>query len=142
MAFFDFVRKPAFFKNRNTQEITQDDLDFNKWIQAHRDWRQKLTNYINGHSQETLDETVVCRDDHCLLGQWIHGNGAKYYGDLDTFQNMRHHHAQFHTCAGDVIHSFKTQGLTAAKKLLHSDFDQNSLLVVSDLHSLESKISH
>lgn len=142
MAFFDFFRNLAFFNNRDTQGMMQDDLDFNKWIQAHREWRQRLTNYVNGNSAEALDETVVCRDDRCPLGQWIHGNGEKYYGDLDIFQNMRQHHAQFHASAGGVIRAFKTHGMAGAKNLLNTDFDQNSLRVVSDLHALESKIGH
>ena len=142
MAFFDFFRNLAFFNNRDTQGMTQDDLDFNKWIQAHREWRQRLSNHINGSSAEALDETLVCRDDRCPLGQWIHGSGEKYFGDLDIFQSMRQHHAQFHSSAASVVHSLKTKGPAAAKSLLNTDFDQNSMLVVSDLHSLEKKIRH
>ena len=140
MALFDFFRRLSFFKERDTAGMTAEDLDFKKWIQAHRDWRQRLTNYIAGTSTEELDEETVCRDDRCALGQWIYGHGMKYYGDLTVFHDMRHHHADFHRSAGNVIRCFKSQGTQAAKRMMHQDFDRNSFLVISDLQSLERRI--
>lgn len=141
MALFDFFRRLSFFKGRNTEGMTEKDLDFKAWIQAHRDWRQRLTGHINGTNSEVLDEAVVCRDDRCALGQWIHSNGGKFYDDLEVFRNMRHHHAEFHRCAGQVIRVFRNDGMGAASKLLHNDFDRHSLLVISDLQALEKTVN-
>ncbi|MBS1190150.1 MAG: methyl-accepting chemotaxis sensory transducer [Rhodocyclaceae bacterium] len=140
MALFDFFRRLAFFKGRDTEGLTAEDLDFDKWIQAHRDWRTRLTNYINGVSGDPLDEAVICRDDRCALGQWIHGHGEKFYGDLEKFRDMRNHHAEFHRSAGKVVHCFKNDGLAAARKLMHNDFDRNSLTVINDLQALKTTI--
>ena len=140
MAMFDFFRRLSFFKGRNTEGMTEDDLDFKKWIQAHRDWRLRLSNYISGQSNEQLDEDHICRDDRCALGQWIHGNGGKYYGDLDVFRDMRHHHATFHRSAADVVRCFKAEGEAAAAKLMQRDYDRDSLRVISDLEKLEGLI--
>lgn len=140
MAFFDVFRRLSFFKGRNTAGMTAEDLDFEKWIEAHRAWRRRLTDHINGSGGETFDVETVCRDDRCALGQWIHSHGTAYYGDLEIFRTMRHHHAEFHRSAGGVIHCFRTEGAAAAKKMMRADFDRNSFLVISDLKFLENTI--
>lgn len=140
MAFFDFFRKLTFFNGRDTEGLNEEDLDFEKWEEAHRNWRQRLANLIAGNSSETLDPEIVCRDDHCALGQWIHGHGSRYYGDLDIFNDLRRHHADFHQSAGKVLCCFRDEGPAAATKLLHRDFDQHSLRVIGDLHSLEKTV--
>jgi methyl-accepting chemotaxis protein len=141
MALFDLFRRLSFFKGRNTEGITEQDLDFKAWIQAHRDWRQRLTNHINGAGNETLDEDAVCRDDRCALGRWIYENGVKYYGDLELFRNMRYHHAEFHRTAGKVVRCLKEEGVAPATKMLHNDFDRHSVLVISDLQNLEKTVN-
>lgn len=142
MAFFDLFRRLSFFRGRNTAGMTAEDLDFEKWVEAHRAWRRRLTDHINGTSEEVFDEETVCRDDRCALGQWIHGHGTAYYGDLEVFRTLRHHHADFHQCAGKVIRCFRTEGAPAAKRMMRYDFDRNSFLVISDLKFLESTIKN
>lgn len=141
MAFFDFFRKLAFFKGRDTADLKEEDLDFQKWVAAHRDWRRRLTQYIDGTSEETLDENVICLDNRCDLGKWIHSNGHRHYGDLPVFQSIVRDHAHFHQCAGQVVRFYKNDGLPAARKLLNSDFDVYSLKVVSGLENLERQVN-
>jgi hypothetical protein len=141
MALFDFFRKLKFFSGRNTEGIAADDLDFPKWVKAHQDWRARLVAFINGTSTEVLEEAVVCRDDRCALGQWIHANGTRFYGDVDVFQQLKGHHADFHRSAGMVIAMFNKVGAKAATKALHQDFDLNSMRVVRSLEALERKVS-
>lgn len=141
MALFDFLRKFRFFRGRDTAGIAEEDLDFSKWVKAHRDWRARLIAYINGDSTEILEEAVVCRDDRCALGQWIHGSGAHYYGDVDVFQQLKSHHADFHLSAGMVVAMFKKAGGKAATKTLHQDFDLNSIRVIRGIEALERKVT-
>lgn len=140
MALFDFFRNLSFFRGRNTEGIVADDLDFDKWVKAHNDWRGRLIAYINGTSTETLNEQVVCRDDRCALGQWIYDHGGRFYGDLPVFQELKSHHADFHVSAGMVVTMFKRAGQKAAKKALHEDFDLNSMRVIRDLGALERQV--
>lgn len=140
MALFDFFKRFAFFKGRDTQGLQEEDLDFGKWVNAHRDWRRRLTEYIEGHSNEALDENVICLDNRCDLGKWIHGNGTRFYGNVDTFTELQRHHAQFHLCAGEVVRTHKTQGADMARRLVRTDFDRYSLMVISDLELLEKKV--
>jgi hypothetical protein len=140
MGLFDFFRGLNFFRGRDTGGIADEDLDFAKWVKAHRDWRTRLIAYINGTGNEALDEHVVCRDDRCELGKWIYRGGIRYYGDLPVFQKLKDHHADFHASAGRVVSVFKVEGLGAAKKALHADFDLNSMRVIRGLEALERQV--
>lgn len=140
MAFFDFFRKLSFFAGRDTSGMQAEDLDFAKWVVAHRNWRLRLVNFIEGSSQEKLDEKAVCQDHLCDLGKWIHGNGARFYGDVELFKDVRSRHAVFHHCAGEVIRRYKSDGETAARKLLETEFDRASVQVVLGLEALERQV--
>lgn len=140
MGLFDFFRKAKFFQGKDIADLHEEDLDFQKWIGAHRQWRQRLTGFIDGSSNENLDENVVCQDNRCDLGKWIYNNGQKFYGDLPVFRQIVEDHAHFHRCAGQVIRCHKTEGAHTARKLLNSDFDFYSVKVVSGLENLERQI--
>ena len=140
MALFDFFKKLSFFKGRSTEGLQEEDLDFQKWIAAHRDWRRRLLAYIDGISTESLDETVICHDNRCDLGKWIHGNGSRFYGSESTFQRLLHDHAAFHRSAGDVVTLFKKHGERHARRTLNGEFDLHSMHVVSALEQLERQV--
>lgn len=140
MGLLDFFRQFSFFRDRDVAELEEDDVNFQKWILAHRDWRRRLVAYIEGGSKEELDENVICRDNQCELGKWIYGHGSKFYNGLPVFHQMVRDHATFHQCAGHVVKIYKTEGSQAARKVLNTDFDTYSLKVVSGLNSLEWEI--
>lgn len=142
MALLDFFRKLNFFAGRDTSGIEADDLDFEKWVQVHSNWRQRLTLYVDGRNQEELDEFHICRDDQCELGKWIHGRGAHYYGDVVVFQELCSRHAVFHRCAGAVVSCYKEKGSEDARRLLHREFDTTSMQIVQSLHALERLVKN
>ncbi len=141
MALFNLFRNISFFKGRSTEGLNEEDLDFSKWITAHRDWRHRLVAYIEGASNEQLDEHAICHDNRCDLGKWIHGNGKKFYGDEAVFQRLQEDHAAFHRAAGEVVSQFKSGGEKEARRVLNGDFDMRSMHVVNGLEQLERKIS-
>ncbi len=140
MAFFDFFRNMSFFKERPTEGLVADDLDFEKWIAAHRDWRRRLINHIDGSSQEVLDETVICLDNRCDLGKWIHGNGIRFYGEEQIFQHLVDDHAKFHQAAGEVVRLHKCDETKKAVRALTGEFDIRSMRVISGLEELERRV--
>ncbi len=84
-------------------EAAVENFDFNSAIQAHIDWKMKLTNYI-GKPDGTLDSKVVCKDNNCALGKWIHGAGANYRKSHQLiFDSLKSSHAEFHRTAGEVV---------------------------------------
>lgn len=140
MALFDFFRKFSFFKGRSTEGLLEEDLDFQKWIAAHRNWRQRLVAYLDGSSSETLDESVICHDNRCDLGEWIHGNGNKFYGDVPVFQRLIQDHAAFHRSAAEVVGQFKQGGEKDARRILNGEFDLCSMRVIGGLEQLERQV--
>lgn len=140
MALFDFFKKLKFFSGRSTDGLQEEDLDFQKWIAAHRNWRRRLQDYIEGKSQEQLDETLICKDDRCDLGKWIHGNGQKFYGGEATFQHLLGDHAAFHRAAGSIVEQHKQGNEKEARRTLTGDFDLNSVRVIGALESLEKLV--
>lgn len=141
MAFFNFFKKLAFFNGRSTEGLQEDDLNFQKWISAHRDWRRRLQSYIDGSSQEVLDEKLISCDDRCDLGKWIHGSGGRFYGSEATFKQLQADHAAFHIAAGGVVSDFKEKGEREARRALNGEFDLRSMHVISGLEKLESLVT-
>ncbi len=140
MALFNFFTRLSFFKGRNTDGMTEEDLDFAKWTHVHQQWRGRLLSYINGTSSEALNEEVICLDDRCDLGRWIHDHGRRYYGDVPVFNELRSHHTHFHRSAGNIVAMYKTKGAAAAQKALHGDFDLHSMRVIRSLEGLERHV--
>lgn len=94
-------------------------LDFKSAVDAHMKWKVRLEAYINGTSNEQLDVDVICRDDQCPLGRWIHTRGVSEFGYSETFFDMKAHHAHFHRCAADVLSSAQAGEKEKALQLLH-----------------------
>jgi arginine utilization protein RocB len=78
-------------------------LNFMAAINVHMRWRTRLESHIHGTDENDLPIERVARDDACQLGQWIYGDGARQYGGLATFAEMKLQHAHFHACAGQVL---------------------------------------
>lgn len=79
------------------------DIDVKTAIDAHIRWRHRLEEFIRGTSQEQLVVETVAADNRCELGQWIHGDGRRQYGQLDLFVDLEAAHALFHQLAGDIL---------------------------------------
>lgn len=143
MGLFSFFSKFAFFKEQPVSKdvvIQEEDLDFDKWVKAHLLWRMRLSNLLNGTSNEDFDLTIVGCDDKCPLGQWIHGNGKKIYGRERLFTHLLMDHADFHKSAAHVIDVFQQKGLRQADILLRSEFDLASKRVIQDLQDLQKRV--
>ncbi|MFA9219080.1 MAG: CZB domain-containing protein, partial [Sphingomonadaceae bacterium] len=69
-------------------------------IAAHRKWKITLRKAIT--EKQTLDAEVICRDDRCALGLWIHGAGGRQWRNKPGFSELVSKHAQFHQSAGTV----------------------------------------
>ena len=113
---------------------------FDAALTAHAEWKNRLIRLINGTSSERLDPAVVCKDDQCGLGKWIHGDGAKQFSSDPLFARLRQQHAKFHEAAAFVIEEAHKQGDVKTLIADGSNFDQLSGQVISDLISM--KLDH
>ncbi len=112
-------------------------LDFVAAIEGHRKWRERLSDYVIGTSDEKLDYTVICRDDQCALGKWIYSSGATFTGHLPLYHQLKAKHAQFHIAASQVVeHVQHDRKDSAISLLMEGEFAKSS----RDVQSLLSKL--
>jgi len=94
------------------------DFDFDSAIEAHRQWKVRLRKAIADHAQ--LDADKICKDDGCLLGQWLHGTGGQRWSGQPGFIALLDTHAEFHRVAGSVARQINAGASTEAERLLGS----------------------
>lgn len=91
-------------------------MDLDQAIAAHTQWKLKLRTAIA--RKEQLDTAVVCRDDQCPLGRWLHGEGRMQYGARGTFTRLVDSHRKFHAEVGHVAREVNAARYAQAEKLL------------------------
>jgi len=110
-------------------------------INAHILWKIRLEKYLDGTSEEKLDAKVICRDDQCKLGKWIHGPALEYFhADDETLHVLRTDHAHFHVTAASVVSYVQANNIAAAEAVMDGEYTQASRKVVRDLTLLGKQI--
>jgi len=112
-------------------------LDFDGVTQAHMNWKHKLRGFLAGEG-EPPDPEVVSRDDKCVLGCWIHGEGQRFASDLH-YTRLRDKHADFHLCAGQVIRAKQNGDEEGARRLLLNDFSILSDETIQEIRSMKRR---
>lgn len=125
----------------NQKAKIREEISLMDAINAHVKWKVRLQDYLNGTSQEKLDPMVICRDDQCVLGKWIHGPAIKHFHDVPTFHQLRSDHAQFHFVAGNVVKHVQTNERAAAEALMDGEYNQASRKVVQALTELNQHVN-
>lgn len=110
-------------------------------INAHIKWKIRLQDYLSGISQEKLDPMVICRDDQCVLGKWIHGPALKHLHGDATFQQLCSDHAQFHSVAGNVVRHVHASEYVKAVALMEGEYKRSSRKVVLALNKLNEQVN-
>lgn len=114
---------------------------FFKAIEAHTNWKIRLRKHLDGTSFENLDPDVVCKDDQCILGQWIYGDG-KHYQDMSGYQDLRQVHADFHQCAADIIRKTDNGQKEEAESIFGLKYNKLSRAITKLLVSMNSSIKN
>ena len=116
------------------------DLDIQVAVSAHESWKNRLQAYLDGTSKEVFDANVICFDDRCDLGKWIHSSGKARLWQYPGFTALMSHHKMFHSAASNVV-ALQSRGKTAeAGAILKGQFTQFSKSVVGDLNALSSMV--
>ncbi len=113
---------------------------FDDAIAAHIKWKTRLNQYIDGTSTEKLDRATICKDNLCVLGKWIYGDGEKYknavyYGELQT------KHANFHRCAGEIVARVESHDKAGALSMLRGEFAMSAKDTVTAIMDLKKEIA-
>lgn len=122
------------------KEDIKSEINIMDAITAHVVWKVRLQNYLNGTSTETLDPMVICRDDQCALGKWIHGPGMKHFHEHEAFHTLRADHAQFHYIAANVVKKVQENDRAGADALMDNEYAHTSRKVVHALNELNMQI--
>lgn len=116
---------------------SNENLDVISAVSAHQAWSGRLKNVLDGQSQETLDPSLVGRDDRCVLGKWIHGPGQQCCGHLPEFPTLKDKHAFFHRLAAEVLTAHAGGQRERAMAILNKDFRTVSHDVVGILNHMD-----
>ena len=111
-------------------------MNFDDAISAHIKWKVRLSQFIDGTSQEKLQSATICKDNLCDLGKWIYGEGAVYKA-LPKYQDLIKKHANFHVCAADVVKKVENNDKVGAKAALGGAFAAASKETVTAIMDLK-----
>ncbi len=128
------------FNSGKKQEIS-DEINLMEAAQAHIGWKMRLQQYLDGTSAEQLDPEMVCRDDQCKLGAWIHGSARNHFGDEHAFHMLTTDHAIFHQLAGKIVLYAHASKFDEARTLMDGEYKQVSRKVVMALTELNSELA-
>ena len=118
-----------------------DQLNVMEAINAHVRWKIRLENYLNGTSDEKLDPKMICLDNQCTLGKWIHGPAKAQFSEDAGFKALLEDHARFHVVASTVVTKIHENDKAAAEELLKGDYSLASRKVVHDLTELSKQLA-
>lgn len=114
------------------------DMDIESAVQAHGNWKLRLLNYARGTGTEKIDLQTLSKDDLCVLGRWLHGEGQKYASSV-RFAKLLETHSAFHTCAASIGNLVARGDVAAAEAQLNSvgsEFNRLSFKMMAFLRDL------
>jgi methyl-accepting chemotaxis protein len=116
-------------------------MDFREAIQAHAEWKMKLTAYI-GKPDRSLDPQTVGGDANCVLGKWLKGEGSRYSASPE-FADLVADHARFHKAAAEIIRRADAGEKLDSEIALcgNSEYSRSSNSVVSSLMRMKAKVA-
>lgn len=123
-------------------DSAMDGLDIQTAMLAHENWKLRLEACLKGTSSEQFVAEVICFDDHCDLGKWIHGDGKTHLGEFPGFTSLLEHHKMFHYAASNVVTLLKSGKDDEARKMLDGPFTAFSKAVGEDLERMQYVIEH
>lgn len=113
------------------------EIDIDTAIAAHENWKVRLENYLAGRSNETLQPEIVCLDDRCDLGKWLHGPGGQRLGKYPAFTMLVARHRYFHVQASTVLALAQGGNADKATHTLQTSYRHASSQVVLLLKELK-----
>lgn len=129
-----------FGNDSNKKASIRGEINIIDAINAHMQWKGRLQRCLDGTSDETLDPKLICRDDQCVLGKWIHGPAVNHFSGDAEFNTLRADHAQFHIVAGNVVQKVQQNDHTSAMNLFNGEYVQASRKVIHALTELNKTL--
>lgn len=118
----------------------RNEINITDAINAHMQWKGRLQRCLDGTSDERLDPMMVCRDDQCSLGKWIHGPAVDHFHGDEDFNALRSDHAHFHYVASNVVLKAQQNDHSNAMVLFNGEYVQASRKVIHALTELHKHL--
>lgn len=117
-------------------------MDLNKAIEVHMDWKGRFGSAIA--ERETLDVSVIARDDCCDLGRWLHSAAKDKYATFKSYSTCLDNHAVFHVEAGKVAQTINAKKYADAEAMLNAgtSYSAASTAVCIAIMRLKNEISN
>ncbi len=109
-------------------------------VLAHKAWKKRLFEYLEGRSKENLEPSKICVDHACVLGKWIHSDGKVQFGEQPVFTKLVDEHAKFHVHAAKVVEAHQVGNTDLAMQILTGTFDEQSKKTVNCLAKLNALV--
>jgi len=103
-------------------------MDLDTAFKKHGGWIEQFCTAI--FNQDTLDIEIYENDNHCELGNWLHGEGKTKYGKLNAYSRLVSSHAAFHKVAGKVVLAINAKEFKQAEHLLS---ENGEFAIASDM---------
>lgn len=113
-------------------------MDTIKLLDQHLHWTMLLESLFNEDDCIIVNPTILIQYDKCSLGKWIATKENTDIASLNTFQDLKSSHKDFHALAGKVIFNFQSGNIEEAKEL-ESDFVRLSRRIVSLIQQLKKE---
>lgn len=123
------------------KQRVKEEIDLFTAISAHVSWKVRLQSYMSGNSAEEMDPEVICCDDRCELGKWIHGPGLKHFFADEAFHELRIDHAKFHMVAANVVRHVQANKQADAQQLMDGEYRKISHKLVHTLTELNKHVT-
>lgn len=78
-------------------------LHFQEAVLQHHKWLEELRSCLLGDGCDLRAEEIL-RDDHCVIGRWLHGDGMAF-AHLSEYQIVKDLHKQVHEIAMQAWHA-------------------------------------
>jgi hypothetical protein len=126
-------------KHEPQEEVTRV-INLYDAVMAHKAWKRRLFEYLEGRSKEVLEPQKICVDHLCVLGKWIHSDGKALLGHQPEFVNLVSEHAKFHVHAAKVVEAHQAGDTDTAMQILTGSFDEQSKKTVNCLTKLNALV--
>ncbi|MBS0448556.1 MAG: CZB domain-containing protein [Proteobacteria bacterium] len=75
-------------------------MNLEEAVQRHAEWKLKFRAAIA--KKEQMDAATIGKDNCCVVGVWLYGDGKARWGSRPEFQRAMDKHTAFHSEAGKV----------------------------------------
>ena len=125
---------------KQNQEAVTGAVALENAFDSHQQWKENLRRAVN--AKESIDTSVIARDDCCDLGQWLYTDGQKLHWGKPEFQSLLLHHKEFHLLTGAVAEVINQKQYALAEAYLSNDtqFAQSSTEVAEAIRRLEAAV--